>query len=174
MARVNPALGAVIADLAENGQGSRFYSTPPTAGGQDMKEEVLLPTPKSHQRRDCPSERDRRSPDLQATTHHFPNGRWGKYGAAVARWEAFTRPAPAPTEPNKNGNPRLTARFSEWLLGWPEGWVTDPEIGISRSGQLRLIGNGVVPQQAAAALAVLFGMLNDEGPDAESETRHVP
>ena len=174
MARVNPALGAVIADLAENGQGSRFYSTPPTAGGQDTKEEVLLPTPKSHQRRDCPSERDRRSPDLQATTHHFPNGRWGKYGAAVARWESFTRPAPAPTEPNKNGNPRLTARFSEWLLGWPEGWVTDPEIGISRSGQLRLIGNGVVPQQAAAALAILFGMLDDGGPDAEPETRHVP
>jgi hypothetical protein len=35
------------------------------------------------------------------------------------------------------------------------GWVTAVE-GIPRTGQLRLIGNGVVPQQGAAALAVLL------------------
>lgn len=124
--------------------------------GELQEKEILMPTPKSRQRGDCPSERERESPDLAATTLHFPAGRWGKYGPAVERWEKLTRPAPAPTEPNKNGNPRLTARFSEWLLGWPEGWVTDPEIGIARTGQLRLIGNGVVPQQAATALVMLL------------------
>ena len=124
--------------------------------GELQQKEILMPTPKSRQRGDCPSERERESPDLAATTLHFPAGRWGKYGPAVERWEKLTRPAPAPTEPNKNGNPRLTSRFSEWLLGWPEGWVTDPEIGIARTGQLRLIGNGVVPQQAATALVMLL------------------
>lgn len=125
----------------------------------------LLPTPKTHQRGDCPSERERNSPDLAAVTGHFPAGRWGKYGPAVARWEALTRPAPAPTEPNKNGNPRLTARFSEWLIGWPEGWVTDPDIGVSRTAQLRIVGNGVVPQQAYAAISMLLESLDAPAPE---------
>jgi DNA (cytosine-5)-methyltransferase 1 len=84
---------------------------------------------------------------------------WGKYAAAIARWENVTgTPAPAPTEPNKNGNPRLSASFSEWIMGWPDGWVTDPAIGISRNDQLRIVGNGVCPQQAAAALRYLLAV----------------
>lgn len=82
---------------------------------------------------------------------------WGKYAPAIARWEAVLgRPAPPPTEPNKNGNPRLSAAFSEWLMGWPDGWVTDPAIGISRNDQLRIVGNGVVSIQAEAALRYLL------------------
>ena len=83
---------------------------------------------------------------------------WGKYAPAIHRWEQLTRPAPAPTEPNKNGNPRLSAAFSEWLMGWPDGWVTDPAIGISRNDQLRIVGNGVCPQQAMAALRYLLSV----------------
>jgi len=41
-------------------------------------------------------------------------------------------------------------------MGWPEGWVTNPEIGLSRAAQLKVIGNGVVPQQAVAALRKLL------------------
>jgi len=81
---------------------------------------------------------------------------WGRYEAAIRRWEGITRPAPLPTEPNKNGNPRLSAEFSEWMMGWPKGWVTDPEIGITRSQQLRIVGNGVVSLQAVAALEQLL------------------
>ncbi|NKR30676.1 DNA cytosine methyltransferase [Rhodococcus hoagii] len=77
---------------------------------------------------------------------------WGAYAPAVRRWERLTRPAPAPTEPNKNGRPRLSAAFAEWMMGLPAGWVTDPAIGISRADQLKAIGNGVCPQQAVAAL----------------------
>jgi DNA (cytosine-5)-methyltransferase 1 len=83
---------------------------------------------------------------------------WGKYEPAIRRWEQLTRPAPPPTEPNKNGNPRLAAAFSEWLMGWPDGWVTDPAIGISRNDQLRIVGNGVCPQQAATALRYLLNV----------------
>ncbi|WP_428985673.1 hypothetical protein [Sinomonas terricola] len=36
------------------------------------------------------------------------------------------------------------------MMGVPEGWITD--IPISRNEQLKACGNGVVPQQAAAAL----------------------
>jgi DNA (cytosine-5)-methyltransferase 1 len=41
-------------------------------------------------------------------------------------------------------------------MGWPEGWVTEPAIGISRNDQLKIIGNGVCHQQAAAALRYLL------------------
>jgi DNA (cytosine-5)-methyltransferase 1 len=82
---------------------------------------------------------------------------WGKYEPAIRRWENLTRLAPAPTEPNKNGNPRLSAAFSEWLMGWPAGHVTAVP-GISRNEQLRIIGNGVVPQQAQAAIRWLLSV----------------
>ncbi len=41
------------------------------------------------------------------------------------------------------------------MMGWSPGWVTDVH-GISRNDQLRCIGNGVVPQQAVAALRWLL------------------
>jgi DNA (cytosine-5)-methyltransferase 1 len=82
---------------------------------------------------------------------------WGDYGPAIARWEsAIGRPAPAPTEPGRTGAPRLAPRFVEWMMGLPDGHVTDPAIGISRNDQLKALGNGVVPQQAALALRHLL------------------
>lgn len=84
--------------------------------------------------------------------------RWGKYAAAIARWEQIAGPAPSPTEPNRNGNPRLNPAFSEWMMGWPAGWVTDPAIGISRNDQLRIVGNGVVSLQAEVALRWLLSV----------------
>jgi DNA (cytosine-5)-methyltransferase 1 len=38
------------------------------------------------------------------------------------------------------------------MMGLPDGWVTGAAIGISRNEQLKACGNGVVPQQAMAAL----------------------
>ena len=79
---------------------------------------------------------------------------WGPYGNSIRQWEAqLGRPAPRPTEPTgRNNGERLSPRFTEWMMGLPDGWVTDPAIGISRNEQLKACGNGVVPQQAAAAL----------------------
>jgi DNA (cytosine-5)-methyltransferase 1 len=88
---------------------------------------------------------------------------WGDYGPAIARWErVIGRPAPAPTETGRTGNPRLAPRFVEWMMGLPDGWVTDPAIGISRNEALRALGNGVVPQQAALALDVLLQGTTDD------------
>ena len=79
---------------------------------------------------------------------------WQEYEPAIRHWEArLGRPAPRPTEPTgRDGGEQLSARFCEWMMGLPSGWVTDPAIGISRNEQLKACGNGVVPQQAAAAL----------------------
>ncbi|WP_371593196.1 DNA cytosine methyltransferase [Streptomyces virginiae] len=81
-----------------------------------------------------------------------PDPDWGHYGPAVQRWEAILgRPAPRPTDPLGRLNPPLV----EWLMGLPEGHVTDVA-GLSRNAQLKALGNGVVPQQAAAALHALM------------------
>lgn len=100
---------------------------------------------------------------------------WGPYTSAIARWErVMGRPAPAPVRMDgKGGKPRLNPELTEWMMGWPKGWVTDPAIsprvvgslepfvtktvsGLSRAEQLKACGNGVVPQQAAAALYELL------------------
>ncbi|WP_196836982.1 DNA cytosine methyltransferase [Zhihengliuella flava] len=75
---------------------------------------------------------------------------WGPYGPAIRRWEAVRGTAPAPTELTAKGKHRLSARFVEWMMGLEPGWVTD--VDISRNEQLKALGNGVVPQQASAAL----------------------
>lgn len=77
---------------------------------------------------------------------------WGAYGPAVRRWESVLgRPAPNPLDDG-----RLSPRFVEFLMGLPDGWVTQVP-GLSRTAQLKLLGNGVVPQQAAYALRLLGG-----------------
>jgi DNA (cytosine-5)-methyltransferase 1 len=52
--------------------------------------------------------------------------------------------------PNPLAEGKLNAKFVEYMMGLPVGWVTDLEI--SRSQQLKLLGNGVVPQQAYYAI----------------------
>ena len=82
------------------------------------------------------------------------------YLPAVYRWEKILgRKSPRWTIIGDNSKPKLNPMFSEWLMGLPEGWVTSPEIGLSYGRQLMILGNGVVPQQAEAALASMLGNL---------------
>lgn len=115
----------------------------------------LLPTPKATNNENRGSARfdPRGTKNFHALVHGHEQ--WGKYADAIARWEHLTREAPAPTEPGRNGNPRLSPAFTEWLMGLPAGWITDVP-GITRNEALRLCGNGVVPQQCAAALTHLL------------------
>jgi DNA (cytosine-5)-methyltransferase 1 len=51
----------------------------------------------------------------------------------------------------------LSARFVEWLMGLPGGWVTDVP-GLTRNQMLKALGNGVVSQQCEAALRYLLSL----------------
>lgn len=74
-------------------------------------------------------------------------GPWGRYAAAVARHETvFGRPAPAATD----AKGRLSPAFVEWMMMLPDGWVTGR--GLTRTAELRCLGNGVVPAQGATGL----------------------
>jgi len=98
--------------------------------------------------------------------------RWAEYGAAIEAWEQVTgRQAPAATEIGRRGNPRLNIEFSEWMMGWPAGWVSDfvnrgtkrpSQDEISRTQALRMIGNGVCPQQAALAIRQLLDLTHND------------
>ena len=60
----------------------------------------------------------------------------------------YTQSVPTPLDQGK-----LNVKFVEYMMGLPAGWVTD--LDISRSQQLKILGNGVVPQQAYRALELL-------------------
>lgn len=103
--------------------------------------------------RDGREEQQRREPIVGARGDADRRGaeRWGRFAPAIHRWEVATgRRAPWATDDRR----RLNPAFVEWLMGLPAGWVTDvPEL--TRTQQLKALGNGVVPQQAEAAIRLL-------------------
>lgn len=75
---------------------------------------------------------------------------WGKYAPAIDRHaEVVCEDAPQPQEDGKL-NPDLV----RWMMMYPKGWVD----GLSRTAQLRCLGNAMVPLQAATAWAHLLGI----------------
>ncbi len=48
------------------------------------------------------------------------------------------------------------------MMGLPLGWVCDVP-GVTRNMALRMLGNGVVPLQAAAAFAALWALREQSG-----------
>ena len=48
---------------------------------------------------------------------------------------------------------KLNVKFVEYMMGLPDGWVT--HIDLSRAQMLKILVNGVVPQQAYRALELL-------------------
>lgn len=92
----------------------------------------------------------------ETVVNDITNTNWGKFEPAIRRWEnTINRPAPTPTTPDgKDGAHRLSSKFTEWMMGLPEGWITG--VGLSRNDELKACGNGVVPQQAELALRMLL------------------
>lgn len=122
---------------------------------------ALLPTPRSSPQE---NRQTRRTPSQSAGTHGLclageagEPDTWSQYIPAIKDWEAaLGRPAPPHVKPDKNGNDRLNTRFTEFMQGLPDGWVCDTP-GLSREDEIRILGNGVIPRQAAMALRILLG-----------------
>jgi DNA (cytosine-5)-methyltransferase 1 len=131
--RKSPLLGAAV----------HMLPTPQTGDGQ----KGMTSTPEHRQATGHQVMLSNHAPQLSES--------WGKFEPAIRRWEqTIQREAPAPTKPDgKDGNQRLSAEFTEWLMGLPKGWITDCDI--TRKEQLKACGNGVVPQQAKLALEIM-------------------
>lgn len=148
--RLLPALGASTSEETA----STFRARARAVRSQDAADEVLT------------------GPVMEGFVRE--KSRWREYAPAVRRWEqVLGRPAPEPLAPNKNGQPRLSPAFSEWMMGIPTGRVTDPSLGLSRVEQLTCIGNGVVTLQAVAA-ARWFLQVGYPAAMRERERRGVP
>ena len=77
------------------------------------------------------------------------NGQMPKLGQRfTSRSEMHMQTIPATLDKG-----RVSAEFVEYMMGLPHGWVSD--IDISWTQQLKILGNGVVPQQAYHALELL-------------------
>jgi len=117
----------------------------------------LLPTPTASERdrvRDLENRRQKGS-QMELSDVVRETQEWGKYAAAIARWEAIHGPAPTPTKPGRTGRPKLNPAFAEWMMGAPAGWITDTP-GVTDNEALRMAGNGVVQQQAEAAMRLML------------------
>ncbi len=90
--------------------------------------------------------------DSRTTSHSYNNeqqGDWKTPGLG-SRFNSLDQMR-LQTPPNPlDLNNKLNAEFVEYMMGLPVGWVTD--LDLSRSQQLKLLGNGVVPQQAYYAI----------------------
>lgn len=168
------ALGAVLGDLAQLGYDARWGGVRASdAGAPHGRFRIFIVAHPAHtdlpglERRPTQQQRPDQRPTGPGSVEPAPAD-LGPYAPAVARWETIIgRTAPPPTEPGKDGRPRLNPAFVEHMMGLPAGHVTNPTIGLTRAQQLKALGNGVVPQQAALALRLLLNV-------ADPVTRPTP
>lgn len=81
---------------------------------------------------------------------------WGPYAPGIEHWATVVGGvAPRPVVKGPGGGAIPSPRFIEWMVGWPTGWASDID-GLTYEDVIRLAGNGVVPQQAVAALRHLL------------------
>jgi DNA (cytosine-5)-methyltransferase 1 len=78
------------------------------------------------------------------------NGQMSRLGRRFATRSELSMQA----NPDPLVDGRLNVEYVEYMMGLPKGWVTD--LPISRAQQFKLLGNGVVPQQAFYALEQLW------------------
>jgi DNA (cytosine-5)-methyltransferase 1 len=140
-------------------------SNPDGAGRRERGRSIAVPAKHSSAERtgDVTADTDGPSGETRVNTGH--NGErlreeplgstlntWGEYTEAITRWETVLgRAAPEPTVVDeKTSKLRLNPVFVEWMMGISEGWVTGH--GLSRAKELKMLGNGVCPQQARAAI----------------------
>lgn len=155
------ALGRVLGDLSSVGYDAAWTSLRASdVGAPHSRERVFVVAYPHREGRDWHQLTRRSStqvtqPDGRVCLLPGFRGLFGDYGPAIDRWAAVLgRPPPVPVSANSRGTPQLDAAFTEWLMGLPAGWVTQVP-GLTRAEQLRALGNGVVPQQAAAAIRLL-------------------
>ena len=177
------AIGRVLGDLAEIGYDAQWYGLRAadigaphhrfrvfilatntehhgTSAGSDWRSHGTSTTQRRRTQRITTVKN--RQPTRGHHVDHRPDDiRWGIYEPAIRQWERILgRPAPAPTELSEKGRPQLSAVFVEWMMGINPGHVTGID-GITRTQQLKMLGNGVVPQQAQAALDIMTEQMPD-------------
>lgn len=150
--------GNVIGDLSKMGYNARWGVVSASDAGAPHQRKRLFITAnpasivsgRRHFRYDTQDDAQSRRQRLQVPARRSSSVDFGRFTRAVTRWEQIIgREAPQPWV-IVEGKDKVNPLFAEWMMGLPEGWVTGH--GLNRKQELRLLGNGVMPQQAAYAL----------------------
>ena len=137
----------------------------------------MLPTPQARDHHGARLPEQRRAGGHQVNLNDVARGLaenwrrdgWGRFEPAIRRWEAVIgRAAPFPAQRGRGGRFRISAAFTEWCQGLPAGWVVGI-LGLPYAAQIRALGNGVVPAQAAAALRLLIQIAAVPGAPSPSD-----
>lgn len=185
-----PGLHTVADHLTRNGSGrnrprgtntdNSLFANPDLDGDGDTASSAarLLPTPTAtdgygaHQ--PTASITDRADAGKANLPEVAATAQFGAYQPAIDQWAHITGHRPPPitvamkTRKAHQQRRVLNPQFSEWMMGWPPGWATDPHLwdhlpaSRARTLQLGIIGNGVCPQQAAAALTWILHIWHTE------------
>lgn len=148
--------GRVMADLASLGYDTQWGSLRASdVGAPHARRRVFVvayPRGEGPQKWGQSIELESQNAGLGGSEPLFPVfHRFGGYTEAITRWaNTIWREPPNPIEDGVH-----SPAFVEWMMGLPGGWVTGVP-GLSRAEQLQLLGNGVVPQQAAEAIRRLL------------------
>jgi len=78
----------------------------------------------------------------------------GKNEGETRHEHRFSSSMDRQTVPDPLDQGRLNVKFVEYMMGLPGGWVSD--LDLTRAQKLKMLGNGVVPQQAYHALQLLL------------------
>lgn len=174
-AAVGGAFGRVLGDLADLGFDAEWLCAGASelAGAAHYRRRVFVLAaavahPGGEERPRWPRLRPRVAPGVRRGRPDdgavAPVESWGRLRPAVDRWaRVIGRPAPRGLVRGPDGGLVTNARLMEWLMGLPAGHVCDVP-GVSEEAQRRLLGNGVVPQQAEAAVRVLLPRLRQRVP----------
>lgn len=106
-----------------------------------------FPTPNRSRMDGRKSPRYSKRPSFYDLKHWSDEEVRASYGEAIEQWEGISgREAPPLAKPKET----LNIEFVEWMMGFPEGWVTGAD-DVSRTAKLAALGNACTPQQASEA-----------------------
>jgi DNA (cytosine-5)-methyltransferase 1 len=138
--------GSVTGQEAESGIGGNYATTvahSPSIGSQEGLRQYLRYEP-------------------QFAMHGEPDSGfvdWEVFGPAIERWEIISgRHHPSPLARGVRGGIVINSEFTEWFMGFPDGWVSDVP-GIGHRAATKLCGNAVFPLQGAMAFKELLAMI---------------
>ena len=145
--------------------GGQLQELPPLERHTDENAcSLLLPTPVASDTGNTPENHLRKKPGRKQVTSLRIILEYGllKFGGRLPQQsgigsESLADQLPIPLTPSAL-TPRIgveNLRLHEWMMGLPSGWVTGVP-GVSRREAGKALGNGVVPQQAVAAIRHLL------------------
>lgn len=153
--------GDVLADLTQIGYDAtwRIVRASDVGAPHQRKRLFVIAYPTSQRCEDqlCTTQADGSIQSITTDTNH--TRRFGPMQGLQSRFNSRSQMSMQAAPNTLDQLDRLNPEFVEYMMGLPVGWVT--QTGLSRTQQLKMLGNGVVPQQAYHAISLIMKTVNN-------------